>query len=213
MPRHPQPPLHELLQHVQQDDEVWLPAVLQSGRMGWIYRTAQSLESVHLFLYVLIGLGTLMAFWLAWWLAVALALAAAMAAWHRGWKNPAQDHDLPLEWNGWRIDMPQRSLARIGVLPDEAAQAMDSLRLEPADAWSVGVVMGDYQTSQYVYAWRIELRHRSRGPVAMLCAVRSTSGAKAVMQDIDALVDALTQRLGIRRTGSRLLRLARGENG
>jgi len=66
-------------------------------------------------------------------------------------------------------------------------------------------LMGDSQTSKYIAAWRIELRHRSRGPMAVLCTVRSASAARAVLQDIDALVDVMAQRLGIRRSGSRLL--------
>lgn len=213
MPRHPHPPLRQLLQHMQHADEVWLPSVLQSGRMGWIYRSAQSLEAVQVWLYVLMGLSTFLAFWVAWWGAVLLAAVAAGVVWRKGWKDPAHDHDLPLECNGWRIDVPQRTLARIGAPYEASTQGIDTLRLEPADAWSVGVMMGDHQTSKYVYAWCIELRHRSRGPVSVLCSVRSSSGAKQVMQDIDALVDALALRLGIRRTGSRLLALPRKARG
>ena len=205
MSKAPQRPLRELLQHMQQDDDLWLPAVLNCGRQGWIYRGAQHLEAVHLWLYLLIGLNTFIAFWVAWWLVVALALAIAGLAWHWGWRQPAQAHGLPLEWNGWNIDVAQRTIARVGVPQGEGTQDLDVVHLEPADAWSVGVLMGDSQTSKYIAAWRIELRHRSRGPMAVLCTVRSASAARAVLQDIDALVDVMAQRLGIRRSGSRLL--------
>ena len=58
-------------------------------------------------------------------------------------------------------------------------------------------------------AWHLELRHRSRGPVAVLCVVHSHAGARAVLQNVDALADALALRLGIRRSGSRLVRSKR----
>jgi hypothetical protein len=208
MPRHPHPPLRDLLQHVQQDDEVWVPALIQSGRMGWLHWGVQTLENVHLLLYGMLLLGMFMALGVAWWVVAALAVVAVLV-WLWRWKNPAQDHGLPLEWNGWRVDVPQRTLVRIGTLSDEAAQGIDTLRLEPLDVWSLGVVMGDHQMSKYVHAWRIELRHRNRGPAAVLCSVRSTSAAKVVMQDVDNLVDVLAQRLGIRRSGSRLVPLKR----
>ena len=64
---------------------------------------------------------------------------------------------------------------------------------------------GDVQDARAVHAWQLELRHQRRGPVVTLCVVRSNSGAKVVQQDVDALVDALVARLGIRRSGSRLL--------
>lgn len=213
MPRHPHPPLRELLQHVQQDDEVWLPAVLKSGRPGWIWRGMQRIDDAQLWLYVLMALSAAMAFWQAWWLSVALAVVTVFVArrWH--WKDPAQDHDLPLEWNGWRMDIPKRSLERIGIPKDEAAQQIDTLCLEPVDAWSLGVLMGDARERQAVYAWCIELRHRSRGPVATLCTVYSTSASRQMLLDIDALVDTLVQRLGIRRSGSRLVPLQRRARG
>ena len=63
MPRHPHPPLRELLQHVQQDDEVWLLAVPKSGRQGWKYGALQSLESAKVWLYVSMALSNFLAFW------------------------------------------------------------------------------------------------------------------------------------------------------
>lgn len=163
------------------------------------------MEDVQLWLYVLMGLSAVMAFWQAWWLSIALAVVTLLVVRRRYLKDPAQDHDLPLEWNGWQIDIPQRSLSRIGAPQGEAAQQMDTLRLEQVDAWSLGVLAGAPQERQAIYAWCIELRHRSRGPVATLCVLHSASAAQVVLQDIDALVDTLVQRLGIRRSGSRLL--------
>ena len=203
------PPLHALLQQAQTDAEIWLPARLHSGRQGWIWCGIQRLEDVKLCLYVLLALSFVMSLAQAWWLFMALIVATAFLAQRWAWKDPANNSDLPLEWNGWHIDVAQRTLARMGVLADEAAQQIGTLQLEPADAWSVGVLMGDPGDHQAIYAWHIELRHRSRGPVAVLCVVHSTSAAKQVRQDIDALVDTVAQRLGIRRTGSRLLPLKR----
>ena len=204
MPRHPHPPLRALLEHMQHADEVWLPSVLPSGRHSWMYRAAQSLETVHVGLYVVIGLSSFLAVAAAWWAAALLAAVAMGVVGYKRWSDPAQDHGLPLEWNGWRIDMPGRTLARVGAVQEEGAQSIDTLCLAPTDMWSLGVVMGDTHTSKYMYAWRMELRHRSRGPVAVLCVVRSTSAAPVVVQDMDALVDAMAERLGMRRTGSRL---------
>ena len=205
MPRHPHPPLRDLLQQAQTEAEIWLPALLKSGRSSWIWRGVQHIEDVQLWLYVLMGLSAVMAFWQAWWLSVALAVVTVLVV--RRWylKDPAQDHGLPLEWNGWRIDISQRSLSRIGAPQVEATQQIDTLCLEPVDAWSLGILMGAPQERQAIYAWCIELRHRSRGPVATLCVLHSASAAHVVLQDIDALVDTLAQRLGIRRSGSRLL--------
>ena len=83
------------------------------------------------------------------------------------------------------------------------------LTLEPADLWSVGVLAGTSRDRSEPYIWWLELRHQSRGPVAHLCTVTSWTGARAVREDIDALVDTLAQRLGIRRSGSRLQPLPR----
>ncbi len=89
------------------------------------------MEGVQLWLYVLMGLSAVMAFWQAWWLSVALAVVTVLVV--RRWylKDPAQDHGLPLEWNGWRIHIPQRSLSRIGAPQVEATQQIDTLCLEP----------------------------------------------------------------------------------
>lgn len=213
MSRHPHPPLRDLLQQAQTEAEIWLPAVLKSGRPSWIWRGMQRIEDVQLWLYVLMALSVVMAFWQAWWLSVALAVVTVFVARRRHWKDPAQGHELPLEWNGWRMDIPKRSLERIGIPKGEAAQQIDTLCLEPVDAWSLGVLMGDAREQQAVYAWCIELRHRSRGPVATLCMVYSTSASRQMLLDIDALVDTLVQRLGIRRSGSRLLALPMGAHG
>lgn len=204
------PSLHAVLQQVRGDGEIWLPYLIQSGRSSWLWRGIQYVDALGVWVQLLVVLCMVMSLVHAWWLLVALGIATVVLMRRRAWRNPAHDHGLPLEWNGWRIHVPQRTLVRTGHVPDEAAQHIDALHLEPADAWSVGVLMGDARPNpQTPYAWHLELRHRSRGPVAVLCVVHSHAGARAVLQNVDALADALALRLGIRRSGSRLVRSKR----
>lgn len=207
--KHPHPPLRDLLQQVQNDAEVWLPSRLQSGPKSWLVRGLEGLPTLQLGVSALVAVSSVVALAQALWWVLGFALLAGVGLYHWRLRDPAHNEDLPLEWNGWRINVPQRLLTRVGAPLDEAAQAIDTLQLEPSDAWSVGLLPGDVQEHRAVYAWRLELRHRSRGPVATLCVLGTASGSRVVLQDVDALVDTLAQRLGIRRSGSRLLALPR----
>ena len=200
-PPDPYPPLDAVLRQLQTDAELWLPARLAHGRPGRLWRG----EQAPLWQVALFALGAVLAFRQVWALTVALAVASGGVYRWRHPRDPAEDLGLPLEWNGWRIDVAQRTLARIGTPADPRARPMDVLQLEPAADWSLGMLPGDVQDTRAVHAWQLELRHQRRGPVVTLCVVRSNSGAQAVQQDVDALVDALVARLGIRRSGSRLV--------
>ncbi len=151
------------------------------------------------------GLSAVMAFWQAWWLSVALAVVTVLVV--RRWylKDPAQDHGLPLEWNGWR------SISRsVRCRASEHHRLKRRGRSIPCawSQWTPGawaVSMGALQERQAVYAWCIELRHRSRGPCghAVRAAQRSAAHGRAAGHGCRWLI-RLAQRLGIRRSGSRL---------
>ena len=75
------------------------------------------------------------------------------------------------------------------------------LQPDPGALWSIGVVESGHRER----SWNIELRHRSQGPVARLATVHSTAlPARGTAHMVDDWVDVLCQRLGVRRSGSRL---------
>lgn len=121
-----------------------------------------------------------------------------------GQRRTATNPDLPSERGGWHIDMEQRRLQRAGPLHPLDADVPTELRLEPAQDWSLGTLIGTNRNRAEPYIWFIELRHARRGPVATLCEVCSWSHGQPLLQDLDGLVDTLTLRLGVRRSGSRL---------
>lgn len=115
---------------------------------------------------------------------------------------------------GCYVDFEQRVVRQVlKAIPNDVAgqalfqgmyvHAQFDLKEGAADVWSIGVVNGHYARE-----WNIELRHRSQGSVCRLCQVQPTSiPYRGVPHPVDELVDVLCQRLGVRRSGSRLRRL------
>jgi len=96
---------------------------------------------------------------------------------------------------------PPRSGPVVARFHARYVSALFDLNAEPNEVWSIGVV----KWGQYGSDWRIELRHRSKGPMCGLVAVQSIAlPARGTAHKVDELVDVLCQRLGVRRSGSRL---------
>lgn len=142
---------------------------------------------------------------------VALVMWPVMVWWDR-WGLSAIDKRV-----GCYVDFEQRVVRQVlKAIPNDAAEqdlfqglyvhAQFDLKHQPSDAWSIGVV----EAGRNAREWHIELRHRSQGPVCRLCQVQPTViPGWGVPHQVDALVDVLCQRLGVRRSGSRLRRLKR----
>ena len=211
MKPHPHLPLRALLQQAQTEEAIWLPDVLTMPvprrwawlswlLLGWVPWLMVALE-----LTPVLGLGGVLVLGLLGWV---LCTCWGWRRWVVGSSAVAQE-DMPLEWDGWRVQFAQRAVWRQGAALPWQPPVPVPLMLEPADLWSVGVLPGTSRDRSEPYIWWLELRHQSRGPVAHLCTVTSWTGVRAVREDIDALVDTLAQRLGIRRSGSRLQPLPR----
>lgn len=102
-----------------------------------------------------------------------------------------------------------RAGQRRGCCVDVAQQLVHTQGLEPPQqwaldapqAWSVGVVAFT-DRPRMRYGWRIELRHVRKGPVVRLCTVVHAGHAVDEVQALDALVQSIALRLGIRPPGA-----------
>ncbi len=65
----------------------------------------------------------------------------------------------------------------------------------------MGVIKGTANGQRFIH---LELRHRTRGPVGTLCRINTVYVTEKIELELDGLVDVLTKRLGIRRSGSHL---------
>lgn len=200
MPAAALPQLQTLLAQLQaMPERVTLPAHItgRRGLRGWLIA---ALSVAGALLYpdprLFIALSALLLLALAWsgllplWAALVL-LALLAVAW-----LAYRHHKTRSTVKGWVIDFAARTLAG-------QSGAAQTLALQPAQDWSLGALaLPADDGSQTV---RLELRHARSGPVAELVKLRFWQGRDDhALQDIDALADTLAQRLGVRRSGSRL---------
>lgn len=138
-----------------------------------------------------------------WWRQSALVWMCLLVAAPVGMYWHAQRHPRArLQWavpfaGSW-VDVAAQRVHTQGL-----EQASD-VHLHPAQDWSVGV----YRViTQRVAHHFIELRHVRRGPVLVLCELVSHTPLSAPdVASIDEAVDVMAERLGVRRTGTRLVR-------
>ena len=97
----------------------------------------------------------------------------------------------------WVLDMSRRTL--------QPARGGPAIPLDPAH--SIGIIPGP--PDHGVLSCDVEFRHRTAGPIATLCAVElqssDTETLSMQMDTLDRCVDELVGRLGIRRSGGRLI--------
>jgi hypothetical protein len=97
----------------------------------------------------------------------------------------------------WLLDMTQRTL--------QPARGGSVISLDLAH--SIGIIPGP--PDHGVLSCEVEFRHKAAGPIATLCAVELQSSDSETlsmqMDSLDRCVDELVERLGIRRSGGRLV--------
>lgn len=109
---------------------------------------------------------------------------------------------MPLQWRGCVVDVAQRTIRSQGVRNPQ------QWLLTPAQEWSLGVMNTTTRREhnrRLQLSCVVELRHVRRGPVAQLCWITMPHYGASAHLEVEALVDAMAQRLGIRRSGEGLL--------
>ena len=131
--------------------------------------------------------------WRWWWL-------------HKYWPlgSPfVQFDDAPLQWRGCVVDVAQRTVHTVGLRRNQ------SFTLQPCAQWSLAARDFTSVQAHHVPYIRcvVELHHVRRGPVLVLCSMEQSFDYPEHRAQLDQLVEAMAQRLGIRRTGSQMLPL------
>ncbi len=117
MKPHPHLPLRALLQQAQTEEAIWLPDVLTMPvprrwawlswlLLGWVPWLMVALE-----LTPVLGLGGVLVLGLLGWV---LCTCWGWRRWVVGSSAVAQE-DMPLEWDGWRVQFAQRAVWRQGA--------------------------------------------------------------------------------------------------
>lgn len=133
-------------------------------------------------------------------------LAYAVALWLKGQKQAAitrldlgQPYQGQKSWKGCVVDVAAGTVQSVGQQPAWHADTQDR------QAWSVGVQV---KAGRKVLFYVLELRHVRKGPVGVLCTLHtSATPAPEDLRALDALIDAMAECLGVRRSGARLQRI------
>ena len=192
--------LEPLLQAVHTQPQWQLPEFVDLGRPAWgdAMRVLAWGMGAVIMLSFLASAGTV---------EVLVASAMVLAAWLglRRWRaRPGTPlGEGPLDGGrGCVVEVAQRRIRSTGLEPSVQWQ------LEPAAEWSLGRVAFEDRPRQ-LNGWRIELRHARKGPVAVLCTVLHMGRVESDLLALDALVDAMAQRLEIRQSGDRCMPVRR----
>lgn len=147
-------------------------------------------------------------------LAMCAVLVGLWGAWRWWWLHKAwplgspfvQFDDAPLQWRGCVVDVAQRTLHTVGLKHNLVCN------LQPGAQWSLGGL--DFSCVEVHHVPNIhcvvELRHVRRGPVLVLCSIQQPCNYTAHREQLQALAEAMAQRLGIRLSGNGLLLPASG---